>query len=384
MQVGFAERAEQRRVTVLFRLLLAVPHGVALSLVGVAAAIVLVIGWLRALSTGRLPHFAAEFLTGYLRWQTRYYSYTLMLTDAYPPFSLRDGDYPVRLRTRPGQLTRKALLLRLILSIPAAVVAALALLGVLILSFFGWLIALACGRLPAVLHNAVGAVVRYAARYYGYAAMLTSDYPGGLFGDGPATEQADPGADPWRLVVSTGAKVVVSLSVIVGLLVVAGGAMAAVTIRHHADVASQQEAHNLAIARAKAAKERAAARLLSRAISQLNRADNTLTQQVNSETDAADACMTLACRTTQVRKIAASQARFAAAVGQITMPAGDTVAARGLVTGAQQLARDYDAIAAATTQAQYNALVGGVRLQLDNDAFESDYQTLALALNTAK
>ncbi len=63
----------------------------------VAAFVVTVIGWFGALFTGRLPVFAADFLTGYLRWLARVYAYLYLLTDVYPPFALDDADYPVRL-----------------------------------------------------------------------------------------------------------------------------------------------------------------------------------------------------------------------------------------------------------------------------------------------
>ena len=57
---------------------------------------VAIIGWFGALFTGRLPVFAADFLAGYLRWLTRVFAYTILLTDVYPPFTLEDAEYPVR------------------------------------------------------------------------------------------------------------------------------------------------------------------------------------------------------------------------------------------------------------------------------------------------
>ena len=42
-------------------------------------------------SPARLPDFAADYLTGYVRWQTRYNAYYLLLTDQYPPFTLEDA-----------------------------------------------------------------------------------------------------------------------------------------------------------------------------------------------------------------------------------------------------------------------------------------------------
>jgi len=108
--VGFAGPAPQSRLTVLVRILMVIPQLVVVWLLGVAALVIVIIGWFGALFTGRLPVFAADFLTGYLRWLTRVYAYVFLLTDQYPPFSLDDADYPVRVAVMPGQLNRLAVL----------------------------------------------------------------------------------------------------------------------------------------------------------------------------------------------------------------------------------------------------------------------------------
>jgi hypothetical protein len=192
IEVGFAGPAAQRRVSVLLRMILAIPQLIVLYILAIAAEFVAIIGWFGALFTGRLPEFAAEFLSGVLRWQARVNAYTLLLTDQYPPFALEDADYPVRVVTRPGQLNRLAVLFRLILVIPATIVVGVLTYGTYtIVLFVAWLIVLITGRMPASLHFAISAVLRYGLRYIGYFAMLTSEYPGGLFGD-----EAGPGDLP--------------------------------------------------------------------------------------------------------------------------------------------------------------------------------------------
>jgi hypothetical protein len=192
IEVGFAGPAEQRRVTVLFRLILIIPQLLFLILVGIAAEIVLILGWFGALFTGRLPGFAADFLSGVLRWQVRVHAYYLLLTDQYPPFSLDDADYPARVAMRPGRLNRLAVLFRFILVIPASIVAGVAIYGLETIALFViWLIMLITGRMPASLYEAASAVLRYSTRVTGYLYLLTSEYPRGLFGD-----QAGPGSQP--------------------------------------------------------------------------------------------------------------------------------------------------------------------------------------------
>jgi Domain of unknown function (DUF4389) len=180
--------AAQRRATVAVRLLLAVPHLLALSVLGIAASAVAAVGWLGALATGRLPRFAAGYLTGYLRWSTRVGAYLLLLTDAYPPFTLAEADYPARLTVSPGRLNRLSVLLRGVLAIPAVIASALLSVGFTVIVIVAWLVALVAGRLPVSLHGALAAVLRYVVRCQGYLYLLTSAYPAGLFGDRPVLQ----------------------------------------------------------------------------------------------------------------------------------------------------------------------------------------------------
>src|SRR5260370_19842072 len=73
--VAFAPSAPQSRLTVLVRVIMVIPQLFVLWLLGIAAMVVVIIGWFGALFTGRLPLFAADFLAGYLRWWTRVYAY---------------------------------------------------------------------------------------------------------------------------------------------------------------------------------------------------------------------------------------------------------------------------------------------------------------------
>jgi Domain of unknown function (DUF4389) len=186
----------QNRLTVAFRLILTIPQAVVLCFISLAAGVVAFVGWFGALFMGRLPGFAADFLSGTLRWQTRYNAYLYLLTGQYPPFSLDDDPaYPARVATEPGKLNRLAVLFRLVLVLPAALLQAVVVYGMSTIgAFVTWLIVLIRGTMPKQLHQAITAVVRYMARVSGYYWMLTAEYPWGLFGD-PAehAEFAAPG-----------------------------------------------------------------------------------------------------------------------------------------------------------------------------------------------
>ena len=182
--VAFAGPAPQSRLTVLVRLLMVIPHIIVLWALAIAAYVVVIIGWFGALFTGRLPAFAADFLAGFVRWQTRVFGYAILLTDVYPPFTLEDADYPIRVAVRPGRLNRLAVLFRFFLLIPVWIVAAVVSYGAFTLvQFVSWLIVLISGRMPDSLYQALAAALRYQVRVIGFAFMLTSAYPSGLYGD---------------------------------------------------------------------------------------------------------------------------------------------------------------------------------------------------------
>jgi hypothetical protein len=171
-----------------------IPHIFVLFFLSIAAGFVAFIGWWGALFTGRLPEFAYSYLSGYVRWYTRVQAYgVFLLTDQYPPFSLRDEpDYPVRIAMPPqDRLNRFAVLFRIILVIPAIIVNLVVLDGAgTIVPIVVWVMALITGNLPKSLHLAYSAVLRYSTRLNCYSTMLTAAYPWGLFGDGLAVPDA--------------------------------------------------------------------------------------------------------------------------------------------------------------------------------------------------
>jgi hypothetical protein len=69
---------------------LAIPHYVVLAFLWVAVILVTVVAWVAILVTGRYPDGLFGFVEGVLRWTSRVVAYAFVLvTDEYPPFSLR-------------------------------------------------------------------------------------------------------------------------------------------------------------------------------------------------------------------------------------------------------------------------------------------------------
>lgn len=79
---------ERDRLTVAFRLILAIPHVLAVWVLGFAWALATILAWFAILFTGRHPPGLYHFGVGVLRWSTRVEAYLLLLHDDYPPFSL--------------------------------------------------------------------------------------------------------------------------------------------------------------------------------------------------------------------------------------------------------------------------------------------------------
>jgi hypothetical protein len=79
---------ERDRVSVAFRIVLAIPHLICVWALGIAWGITTLIAWFAILFTGSYPEPLYHFGVGVLRWSTRVEAYLLLLHDDYPPFSL--------------------------------------------------------------------------------------------------------------------------------------------------------------------------------------------------------------------------------------------------------------------------------------------------------
>lgn len=78
----------RNRLTVALRLLMALPHVVALIFVVWAWSMTTIVAWFAILLTASYPRGLYEFGVGALRWVIRVQAYVLLMVDDYPPFSL--------------------------------------------------------------------------------------------------------------------------------------------------------------------------------------------------------------------------------------------------------------------------------------------------------
>ena len=165
VEVRFGTTRPQRRVTVVFRIILAIPQFFVLFFVGIGAFFVAIVGWFAALFTGRLPESIAKFLLGYVRWNTRVTAYAFLMNDTYPPFSLDpDPTYPVDVAVTTGRLNRAAVFFRIILVIPAYILTVVLNYGMAVFSFITWIATLVNGEMPDAFFGASAAAIRFQAR----------------------------------------------------------------------------------------------------------------------------------------------------------------------------------------------------------------------------
>lgn len=166
------------RVTVFFRLLLAIPHFIWLFLWGIAALFATIANWFVVLFSGRSPDGLHGFLADYLRYATHVYAYVYLTADPYPPFEGRSGDYPVDLEVAgPQRQNRWKTFFRLPLALPAlAVTSAYSGVG-FAAAVFGWFVSLFRAEMPLGLRNAQALALRYNQQLYAYLMLLTDRYP---------------------------------------------------------------------------------------------------------------------------------------------------------------------------------------------------------------
>ena len=216
-------------------MILALPHLIVLWALGYAVIVVTIVAWFAALFTARVPEGIYGFIGWIVRYGTRVVSYLWLLTDRWPAFTENaDDEVQVRL-PGPQRLNRAAVFFRLILMIPAAILASVLNSGLAIAGFFIWLIVLIRGRVPQPVFDGAASAVRFQTRFYAYVSLLTARYPSGVYGDpGEATDASATTDAPVPPIVNQGAKRMVVLFVVLGVLGVIGQVVASAANTHTA------------------------------------------------------------------------------------------------------------------------------------------------------
>jgi hypothetical protein len=172
------DELERSRLTVLFRLLLAIPHLIWILLWSILVPFAAFAAWIVALVTAQVPSTLHRFLAAYVRYSTHLGAYVYLVGRKFPGFTGRKDSYGIDVAiAAPQRQSRWKTAFRLVLAFPAFIVAG-ALGGVLlVVAFFTWWFALVTGRMPEGLRNLGASCLRYSAQTLAYLLLLTDRYP---------------------------------------------------------------------------------------------------------------------------------------------------------------------------------------------------------------
>jgi Domain of unknown function (DUF4389) len=191
----------RNRLTVFFRLILAIPYVLWAWIWGIAVFFAAIVGWFAALFTGRLPDALHSFMAAYVRYWTHVGAFLSLLADPFPGFLGRPASYPVDLEIEDPQPQHRAKTgFRIFLSLPAWLVAGGFGTVACVAAVGAWFHSLVTGRIPDGLHGLLAWALRYQAQAHAYTLLLTDRYP--YTGpDGRGREQPEPPAEPatWQV-----------------------------------------------------------------------------------------------------------------------------------------------------------------------------------------
>ncbi len=113
----------RNRLTVFFRLLLAIPHFIWFALWTLLIIVTAFVNWLISIFTGRPPGGLHRLMCGYVRYQAHLGAYLALIGNPYPGFSGEEGEYPIdiELPAEPVAQRRWTILIRLLLALPALI-----------------------------------------------------------------------------------------------------------------------------------------------------------------------------------------------------------------------------------------------------------------------
>lgn len=189
--VGDPYDLRRSRLTVFFRLLLALPHLVWLVLWSVVALLASVAQWFALLFTGRPAAGLHRFLSRFVRYRLHVYAYLMLVGNPFPGFTGQEGTYPLDVELpEPARQSRWRTGFRIVLAIPAIIVDSALGSALIASAVLTWFFALARGSAPWGLRNLSAYALRYDAQTQAYALFLTEAYPHAspLEGEDPSSE----------------------------------------------------------------------------------------------------------------------------------------------------------------------------------------------------
>jgi Domain of unknown function (DUF4389) len=185
-------------VTVFFRLLLAIPHLVWLTLWAVAFIFSVFANWFVTLFRGTPAGPLHRFNSRFVRYELHVYAFLMLVSNPFPGFTGLPASYPLDLvLPAPARQNRWKTGFRFVLAVPALMIG-----GALGLSLYGtavltWFVGLFRGTAPEGLHRLAVYALRYLAQTNAYLYLLTDEYPHASPVEGAEPAPAlEPAAEP--------------------------------------------------------------------------------------------------------------------------------------------------------------------------------------------
>ena len=178
VRLTVADDLKRWRLTVALRWLLALPHLLVLGAWTYVLAPVALVNWVIALVRGRPAAGLSAWVERFVRFQTHVYAYVYLVADRYPPFRGWAGTYPVDLAIEPpGPQPRWKTFFRIVLVLPAYVLATVLGYVLVVVALLGAIFALIMGRYPRGFRDLSAYALRYTAQTWSYLLLLTDRYP---------------------------------------------------------------------------------------------------------------------------------------------------------------------------------------------------------------
>lgn len=180
LQANIERQDEYSRLLPLVKWLLAIPHYIVLFFLGIGALLAIIVSWFAVIFTRRYPRGLFDYVVGVQRWGWRVNAYVQLMTDWYPPFSLRvEPGFPAPFEIAYPEegVDRWRPLVAWLLAIPYLIVAGVLVFVASILVFLAFFAILFTKRFPESFFGFVLTAQRWQARGNAYANWLVTKYP---------------------------------------------------------------------------------------------------------------------------------------------------------------------------------------------------------------
>lgn len=202
IQLVVEDDLQRSRLTVFFRVILAIPLFIWFLFWSFFAGLISIVNWFITLIRGRSAESLHDFFSSYIRFATHFYAYLCLVANPYPGFTGKPG-YPVDVEIGPlAAQSRWKTLGRIILALPALILASVLVgtpgggggggrsgpgesqwtgftLGgaIFVIAFLAWFVCLVRGRTSPGFRDLQAYALRYNAQALAYVFLVTDRYP---------------------------------------------------------------------------------------------------------------------------------------------------------------------------------------------------------------